>query len=77
MKKQLFNKNEILWMIFFSVVVTLVFMAYFVLIGIPKTQSRNYYNKGMDSYESGELIDAEKSFEEAKKFWDESYIPQL
>lgn len=43
-------------------------------VGVPKTQARNYYNKGITNLEKGNKKQAIEDFEKALTYWEENYI---
>lgn len=57
-----------------SLVVAGIYMAYYVTIGIPKTQARNYFNLANSDLEVGDKESALKNLETAKGFWPEQYV---
>ncbi len=57
-----------------SLAVAAVFGLYLVFIGIPKTQARNYYNKGVLSIQSGQVREGLQDFQTAVSYWPEPYI---
>ncbi len=57
-----------------SLLTTALYVLYIVLIGMPKTQARNYYNEGVLSIQKGEIRAAIQDFQTAVNYWPESYI---
>ena len=62
--------------IFISAIVSLTFYAYLQIIGIPKTQARNYYNLGEQALGKGDVNLAKEYLEKAMSYWPEGYIRQ-
>lgn len=57
-----------------SFLVAGVYLLYFVLVGIPKTQARNNYVIALKQIENKEYKAAESSLKTALSFWNEEYI---
>ena len=51
-----------------------IYMAYYVTIGVPKTEARNFYNEGIKAQGLGNTELAKKDFQKALTFWHEQYI---
>lgn len=70
-----------IFQIFAATVVSLMiafgFIAYMIAIGVPKTQARNDYNRGILALEAGNEDVAIDYFEYALDHWDEKYIREM
>lgn len=54
----------------------LLFFLYMVVVGIPKTQARNYFNLAESYIEKGSIDLAKGYLERALEFWPENYIQE-
>ncbi len=59
-----------------SVALCLVFGVYLALIGIPRTEARNLFNKGEVALALDDKAAAKDYFEQAYAKWPESYIAE-
>lgn len=66
--------KQLIQSLLISTLLSLLFLLYMWQIGIPKTQARNYYNKGVVNLEKGNKKQAELDFEKAMIYWEEDYI---
>ncbi len=57
-----------------AVVVTVIYLSYFYLVGVPRTQARYYYNQGLIALENNDKQTAKENFEKGLTFWQEDYI---
>jgi len=57
-----------------SLVVGILYMSYFYLIGIPKTQARTYYNRATIEMDKGNTDKAKEDLTKALSYWHEDYI---
>lgn len=67
--KQIKFTREVLFMLITSVVVTALFMAYLILAGIPMTQARNEFGKGVRAYEQGNYESAKEHLLKSSEIW--------
>lgn len=70
--KRIFSK--LLLVVIVSCIVGAIYLIYFFLIGVPKTQARNYYNLALIEMEHGDNVKALEYLELAKTYWNEGYI---
>lgn len=68
------NYKDLIHLIIVSIFIAIVFIAYLVILGIPKTKARNYYNKGKIFLIMGDKEQAREFFDKARNYWDEKYI---
>jgi hypothetical protein len=55
------EKRDIMWAILTMVIVSLVYLAYLYLVGVPMTKAKNYYNQALLLYEEKNYIKAQEA----------------
>jgi hypothetical protein len=56
-------------MLLVSTLVTIVFVAYLAVAGVPMTQARNQYNAGYRAFQRGYYEQAETDFKQSLQTW--------
>lgn len=57
--------------------VAVVYISYLFVVGIPRTQARNFYNSATLLLADGEIDQAKQELERAYAAWPEDYVASL